>query len=205
MRRMAVLLAALVAVPAAIQAQMCVGMAPWSAGSIKVGGGLELGDGYTDLFGALSVGKDEGFFVGAGAGVTNYDGPGSQVFLTGGAGKELSQKIGGKLAVCPVANVVLGLKDEGYSYIWATGGLAGGYPLSGGSESLSIVLTGAFQLGLSHASFDGDSDNSLIGIADAGVGFILNNRISLSPLARLYFGDGSDFAFVARANIAIGK
>jgi hypothetical protein len=201
MRRAALLLVVFSAVPAAMQAQSCIGQAPWSSGSMKVGGSLEIGDGYTDILGGIGFGKDGGFFFGAGAGI----GEGSQVLLGAGLGKELSTKLADKVSLCPVANVQIGLEKDEYSYWILSGGLSGGYPLSSSSTSTNFVLTGAFQLGISHASFLGVSNSDVIGILDAGVGLIFNERISVVPGLRLYFGEGSDVAFTARANIAIGK
>ncbi|HLB53774.1 MAG TPA: hypothetical protein VJK71_01535 [Gemmatimonadales bacterium] len=203
MRRVVLLLVAISAVPAAIHAQACIGQASWSAGSIKAGGSLEV-DGGTTVLGGLGLGKDEGFFFGAGAGFWSFADE-TQFLVTGGVGKELSTKLADKVAICPVANLTWGLPKNDFSFQTLTGGLSGGYPLSSSSENLGIVLTGAFQLGFHRSSFLGDSHTDFIGIIDAGAGFILNQRISLSPLVRIYFGDGSDVAFVARANVALGK
>ncbi len=204
MRRVALLLAALSAAPSAVYAQECFGQAPWSAGALKVGGGIEIGDHYTDLYGNIAAGKDGGFFFHAGAGNTNYDGPFSQVFLFGGVGKEMSSKLGGKVSICPVANASYGLKKDDFSYLVVVGGLHGGYPLST-SGSVGIILTGGFRAGLDRVTDTGVSDTQFIGILDGGVGFVFNDRISVVPVVILYFGEGSDFAFGARANIALGS
>lgn len=203
MRRVAMLLVVLSAVPGAIQAQACIGQAAWSEGKVKVGGSLEV-DGGTTVLGGLGTGSDGGFFFGAGAGFWSFADE-TQILLTGGAGKELSTKLAGKVAICPVANLVWGLPKNDYSFQTITGGLSGGYPLSSSSENLGIVLTGAVQLGFGRASFLGESSTDFVGIVDAGAGFILSKRISLVPLVRIYFGNGSDVAFVARANVALGK
>lgn len=200
MRRAALLLVALGAVPAVVRAQECLGQASWNG--VKVGGALEIGDGYTDVLGTIGAGKNGGFFFGAGAGI----GEGSQVILTGGVGKELSKKLGGKASLCPVANVALGLVKDDYSYQTLSAGLGTGYPLSSNSENMDIVLTGTFQLGINHSSvtgFGGDTD--VLGILDGGVGLIFNERISLVPQIRLYVGSESDVALIVRANVSIGK
>lgn len=204
MRRVALFFVALSAAPSALYAQECLGQAPWGSGPVKVGGGIEIGDGYTDFYGQIGAGKDGGFFFGGRAGVTNYEGPFSQVFVGGGVGKELSSKLGGKVSVCPLAGVEVGLPKDDFSYFHVTGGLAAGYPLSGGSSNVGIILTGAFRAGIEHISDTGVSDNRFKGILDGGVGFVFNERISVVPGVRLYFGDGSDFAFGAHANIALG-
>src|SRR5215831_7570406 len=102
MRRAALFLLALVAVPAALQAQKCVGEAPWSSGSLKAGGSIQFGGGSTDIAGGVSTGKDHGFFGGAALGVVTDD---SQWFVQGGVGKELSKPLGDKVTICPIGNL----------------------------------------------------------------------------------------------------
>ena len=98
MRRAALFFVGLLAVPAALQAQRCVGQAPWSAGSLKVGGSLEFGS--TAVAGGIGTGKDKGLFGNVEAGVWS---PGSRFFVRGGIGKELSKPITDKLELCPIA------------------------------------------------------------------------------------------------------
>lgn len=204
MRKVAFLLFAVGAVPAAVQAQACIGQAPWSSGNLKVGGSLEV-DGGTTLIGGIGAGKDQGFFFGAGAGIVSYGGgAGSQVVLTGGIGKELTSKLADKISICPVANLTWGLKKNDYSFQTVVAGLSGGYPLSTNAKNMNIILTGAGQLGFSHGSVEGFGSTDFVGVIDAGAGFIFNNRISLVPVLRIYVGDGSDVAFNVRANVAIG-
>lgn len=207
MRKLAVaVLFAALTVPAAVQAQLCVGQAPWSSGKLKAGGSLEF-DGGTTILGGLGTGKDGGFFFGAGAGVISYGGgAGSQVVLTGNVGKELSKKLADKISICPVVNAAYGLKKNDFSFFNVVGGLSGGYPLASSSKNMNIVLTGAAQFGFDHGSVSGAGGSTdFVGVLDAGAGFIFNNRISLVPTLRIYVGNGSDVAFAARANVALGK
>ena len=200
MRSAAWLLVALSVVPAAAEAQQCLGQAPWS--SIKLGGSLEIGDGYTEVIGAIGAGKTGGFFFGAGLGV----GDDSQVLLAGGVGKELSSKAGGKASLCPVGNVLFGLEKDDYSFYTISGGLGVGYPLASSSENMGFILTGTGQLGINHfnvTGFGGDTD--LIGIIDAGIGLIFNNRVSVVPQLRLYIGSETDVALLVKANVSVGK
>jgi len=200
-----VLLAALT-VPAAVQAQACVGQAPWSSGKVKAGGSLEF-DGGTTILGGLGTGKDGGLFFGADAGVISYGhGAGSQFVVGANVGKELSKKLADKIAICPVVNGSYGFKKDGFSFWNVLGGLSGGYPLSTNAKNLNIILTGAGQFGFSHGSVeDVGGSTDFVGVIDAGAGFIFNNRISLVPVLRIYVGDGSDVAFNVRVNVALGK
>ncbi|MGQ0702141.1 MAG: hypothetical protein ACT4PM_03290 [Gemmatimonadales bacterium] len=212
MRRVALLLVGLAAVPVAVQAQMCVGQAAWSAGALKIGGALQL-DGGTSLSGGVGVGKDGGLFGGAALGFTDYEGGGgSQLFVSAVGGKEISQKLGDKVSLCPIVGFQYGFEKDGFSYILATGGLSGGYPVSSGSSSLNIVLTGAAQLGFQRSTFEvldeSESETDVVLLLDAGVGLIFSNRISAVPAIRFIIGGpdgGDDVAFIARVNVAIGK
>ncbi len=207
MRKVAFLLFAAGAVPAAVQAQACLGQAPWSSGKMKVGGSLEF-DGGTTILGGIGTGKDEGLFLGAGAGVVSYGGgAGSQVLLTAGVGKELSNKLADKIAICPVVNAEYGLKKNDFSFLDVMGGLYGGYPLATNAKNMNIILTGGGQVGFSHGSVTGvGGSTDFVGVIDFGAGFIFSNRISLVPMLRIYFGGGStDAAFNARVNVAVGK
>jgi hypothetical protein len=198
MRRAALLLIALGAFPAAMQAQMCVGQAPWSAGKMKAGGELEF-DGGTIIAGELGFGKDRGMFFGVGGGIAT-DG-GTDGLVQGGLGWELSKPIADKLELCPVVNarVIFG---DGATAITPMGGVSVGYPVTMHSSNVGLILTGAFQVGFTHVS--GATDG--FGLLDAGVGFIFNNRISLVPQIRIPIASaGSDVGLLIRANVAVGK
>jgi hypothetical protein len=205
MRKLALLFLAVTGAPAAVEAQACIGQAPWSSGRMKVGGSLEI-DGGTTLLGGIGLGKDQGFFVGAGAGIVDYAGPGnSHLALAGGVGKELSQKLADQISLCPVANLTWVLPKDEVSQQTVVAGLSGGYPLASGSKNLAIILTGAGQLGFTHTKVVTAGSTDFVGVIDAGAGFIFNNRISLVPVVRIYFGNGSDVAFAVRVNVPVGK
>jgi len=211
MRRAALLLAALAVVPAVMQAQLCTGQAPWSAGSVKVGGSLEFGDGFTNILGGLGTGKDQGLFFGAGAGITNGGGE-TAVLLAGGIGKELSKPVSGKLALCPVANVTIQLPKNDVSAQEFSAGVTGGYPVTISSSNMTLALVGAAQLGVDHVSISSNvcdisgvdcSNTDIIGIFDAGVGLVFNNRISLVPVLRVPTQGGISLRI--GASVAVGK
>ena len=214
MRRAAWLLMALSAVPAVMQAQLCVGQAKWSAGSLKVGGRAEFGSGFTDLLGGIGWGKDGGIFLNANAGISNGGGE-TAVLLSGEVGKELTKAGAGKVALCPIANVDIELPKHDFSAQLFAAGLSGGYPLSVNSKSMTLSLTGAAQLALDHSSITGttcdaienlggDCTNSdILAIFDAGVGLVFNERISLVPVLRV--PTKGNVSLRITANVAIGK
>lgn len=211
MRRAATFLLALVAVPAALQAQKCIGQAPWSSGSLKVGGSIQFGGGSTDIAGGISTGKDQNFFFAGGLGVVT---DGGQVFVQGGAGKELKKPLADKITICPIANLAYFFKKDGFTEWSLSGGLSGGYPVAMNSKNVDLILTGSGQLGYLHESFDDTSgfcnvtgvdcsNSDVIGIFGFGAGFIFNNRISLVP--QLVLPTKGDISLLIIANVAIGK
>jgi hypothetical protein len=209
MRRAALFFVALLAVPVALQAQKCIGQAPWSSGSLKIGGSLEFGGGSTEIAGGLSTGKDQGLFLAAGAGVVTDN---SQVFLSGGLGKELSKPLADKITICPVANATYFLKKDGFSEFDVFGGLSGGYPVAMSSKNVGLILTGSAQLGFEHVSVDAGicgtagvdcTSTDFVGLFGFGAGFIFNNRISLVP--QLVLPTRGSVALLIIANVAVGK
>ena len=211
MRRAAMLLVALSAVPLVARAQLCTGNAPWSAGSLKVGGLAEFASGVTDLLGTVGAGKDHGFFVGAGAGISNGGGE-TAVLLSGGVGKELEKQLGGKVTICPVANLTIQLPKDHFSAQLISGGLSGGYPLTTSSKNMTLALTGAAQLAVDHFSISSDvcdsnlvdcSNTDILAIFDAGVGLVFNDRVSLVPVLRI--PTKGDLSLRISANVAVGK
>ena len=209
MRGAALLVLALAAVPVGLEAQKCVGQAPWSSGSMKVGGWIEFGGGSTDIAGEIGFGKDQGLFGGAGAGIITDN---SQVFVTGALGKELSKPLADKITICPIAGVAYFLKKDGFSAFTLSGGLSGGYPIAMSAKNVGLILTGSAQLGYDHFSFDDSacdivgvdcSDSNVIGIFGFGAGFIFNERISLLPA--LILPTEGDVTLRITANVAVGK
>jgi len=207
MRRAALFLLSLVAVPAALEAQKCVGQAPWSSGSLKVGGSIEFGGGSTDIAGGISTGKDQNFFFAAGAGVITDN---SQFFIQAGAGKELKKPLADKIIICPIGNFSYAFKKDGVSSWAISGGLSGGYPVAMNSKNVGLILTGSAQLGYDKISVDGGlcdvtyaDCSDVLGIFGFGAGFIFNNRISLVP--QLVLPTKGDIALLIIANVAIGK
>ncbi len=208
MRRAAAFLLALVAVPAALQAQRCVGQAPWRSGSLKVGGSLEFGS--VAVAGGVGLGKDKGLFGSAGAGVWSSHGF-SQFFIEGGLGKELSKPITDKLELCPIANVSYFFPKDQLSEFNLSGGVSLGYPIEMSAKSVSLALIGSGQLGLQHAkstvcvgtACGSASNTDVVGIFGFGAGFIFNNRISLVPQLVLPTQGGISLLIIA--NVAVGS
>lgn len=204
MRRAALAFVAFLAVPAALRAQQCIGQAPWSAGSMKVGGSVEF-DGGNEFGGHIGVGKDGGFGFRAGAGVVTDGGP---VGIHVGINKEMSKQLAKKIGICPIVNAAYYLKKNGVSSMHLSGGLSGGYPVAMSSSSVGLIITGSGQLGYSKVTIDNDGCDladcsSIFGLFSGGVGLIFSGRISLVP--QIIIPTEGDIGFLILANVAIGK
>jgi hypothetical protein len=195
-----------------LQAQVCVGQAPWSSGAMKVGGSLEFGDGVTDILGGLGFGKDKSMFVHLEGGVvTGHSDTG--LLLGGGVGWELRKPLTDKLELCPVVNAQASFDYFETNQQRILGGVAVGYPLPM-EGNVGVTLTGAFQLGFAHLSTDigscstpgvDCSDSDFVGELNAGAGIIFNNRISLVPALVIPINSGGDVRFRIGVSVAVGK
>jgi hypothetical protein len=206
MHRTALLLAALSSVPAVLQAQRCIGQAPWSSGKLKVGGELHFNGG-TAILGTLGFGKDRGMFAGIGGGIVTNGGTAGVV--QGGIGWELKEPVAGKLELCPIGGLTVEF-GEGATFVTGTGGVSLGYPVAMTAANVGLTIIGAGQIGVTRGSFSDcsicDNFTDGFGLLDGGVGFVFNNRISLSGLLRIPVASpGSDVGFIIRANVAVGK
>src|SRR5215510_588936 len=98
------LVGVLVAVPTAVRAQTCSGMASFSSGPLRVGGGVGLANNVTNFNVNLNVGSQYGPFGGVSVGRTDTDGNSNSattVGLNGGYSFELNPQRTAKF--CPIA------------------------------------------------------------------------------------------------------
>src|SRR5262245_9689947 len=98
------LVGVLVAVPAAVRAQTCGGMASFSSGPLRVGGGVGLADNVTNFNANLNAGSMYGPFGGVSIGrsdIDNNPNSGTTVGLNGGYSFELNPQRTAKF--CPIA------------------------------------------------------------------------------------------------------
>ena len=98
------LVGVLVAVPAAVRAQTCGGMASFSSGPLRVGGGVGLANNVTNFDVNLNAGSQYGPFGGVSVGRSDFDGnthSATVVGLDGGYSFELNPQRTAKF--CPIA------------------------------------------------------------------------------------------------------
>jgi hypothetical protein len=99
------LVGVLAAVPAAVRAQTCVGMASFSSGPLRVGGGVGLANSVTNYNVNLNAGSQYGPFGGFSVGRSDFDGNANgatDVGLNGGYSFELNPQRTAKF--CPIAS-----------------------------------------------------------------------------------------------------
>lgn len=140
----------------------------------------------------------------AAAGVVTYN---SQVFVSAGAGKELSRPLAGRITICPILNGAYSFKRYGLSEFSLSGGLSGGYPVAMKSKNFGVILTGSAQLGYTRRRIDpGFCDvpqidcSDFLGILGFGAGFIFS-RISFVP--QLVLPTKGSMSLLILANLAI--
>jgi len=185
------LVGVLVAVPAAVRAQTCGGMASFTSGPYRAGGGVGFGNNQTNFNANLNVGSPYGPFGGVSLGRSDFDGnnnSGTDFGVNGGYAFELNPQKTAKF--CPIA-----------AFDYMKGPDAGSTNVS----SRSVSLGGAFGL-LMHtqsaitlapfvsASFidfkntrTAANGNSLPSISDQyglitiGSGFVMNRTLTIQP------------------------
>ena len=184
-------LAAMVNAPAV--AQTCQGLASFSAGQMQVAGSAQFPEGGKVWGGSFSYGMPSGVYAGADVSSLSIDNDGgSSLGIGAHAGYQMKLGRTGKLNLCPVANLALGMgpDDEAAeingSSTQAHFGLALGTEM-GANQQLRILPTAG--LGLQYhkqkiedtgsgATLEGSETYAL---ARLGVGFVFNKQISVRP------------------------
>jgi opacity protein-like surface antigen len=202
-------LAAMVNAPAV--AQTCQGLASFSAGQMQVAGSAQFPEGGKVWGGSFSYGMPSGIYAGADLSSLSIDNDGgSSLGIGAHAGYQMKLGRTGKLNLCPVANLALGMgPDDDDAEINSSStsahlGLALGTEM-GANQQLRIIPTAG--LGLQYSKFKqeiggngggaGEFEASdTYGLARVGVGFVFNQQISVRPTIDIPVGlDNSDPSF----------
>jgi opacity protein-like surface antigen len=185
-------LAAMVNAPAV--AQTCQGLASFSAGQMQVVGNAAFPEARTVLGGSFSYGMPSGFYAGADLTNTSIDDDGgSSLGIGAHAGYQMKLGRTGKLNLCPVAGLALGMgpdNDEAEingSTTDVNFGLALGTEL-GSTPRMRIIPTAGLGVQYSKLKIE-DSQGAgsefeaseTYGLARLGVGFVFNQQISVRP------------------------
>jgi hypothetical protein len=201
-------LAAMVNAPAV--AQTCQGLASFSAGQLQVVGNAQFPEAAKIWGASITYGMPSGIYGGADLSSTSFDNDGgSSLGIGAHAGYQMKLGQSGKIALCPVANLALGMgpdDDEAELNSSSTDahfGLALGTEM-GSTRQLRILPTAG--LGLQYSKFKaeiGQGQGSEIegsetyGLARIGVGFVFNQQISVRPTIDIPVGveGGADPVF----------
>jgi hypothetical protein len=192
-------LLAIVKSPAA--AQTCQGMASFSHGQLQVAGSAQFPEAAKVWGGSLTYGMPSGLYAGADISNTSIDNDGGSSLGVGAhAGYQMKLGRTQKLALCPVANLALGMgpdddaADINSSQTSANFGFALGTEM-GATQQMRIIPTAG--LGLQYSKFKVEDTSpggqtfeasETYGLARLGVGFVFNQQISVRPTVDIPVG-----------------
>jgi hypothetical protein len=192
-------LLAIVKSPAA--AQTCQGMASFSHGQLQVAGSAQFPEAAKVWGGSLTYGMPSGLYAGADISNTSIDNDGgSSLGIGAHAGYQMKLGRTQKLALCPVANLALGMgpdndaADINSSQTSANFGFALGTEM-GATQQMRIIPTAG--LGLQYSKFKVEDTSpggqtfeasETYGLARLGVGFVFNQQISVRPTVDIPVG-----------------
>jgi outer membrane autotransporter protein len=195
-RSLVVSLALLAVVRSQAVAQSCQGLASFTAGQMQVAANAQFPEGGKIWGGSFSYGMPSGVFAGADVSTTSLDNDGgSSLGIGAHAGYQMKLGRSGKLNLCPVARLALGMgpdAEEGNTSIDGSStdmhfGLALGTEM-GANQQLRILPTAG--LGLQYSKLKSEitgpgagtiEASETYGLARLGVGFVFNQQISVRP------------------------
>ena len=211
-RSLVVSLALLAIVRSPVVAQTCQGLASYSAGQLQVVGNAEFPEARKVWGGSISYGMPSGIYAGADLSSTSWDNDlGSSLGIGAHAGYQMKLGRTGKMSLCPVARLALGMgpDDEAADANRGTTqihfGLAWGTEM-GSTRQLRIVPTAG--LGVQHLKLKEEiggveaSASETYGLARVGVGFVFNQQISVRPTIDIPVG--SDISNDPTFGVSVG-
>jgi hypothetical protein len=185
------LVGVLVAVPAAVRAQTCGGMASFSSGPLRVGGGVGLANNVTNFNVNLNAGSQYGPFGGVSIGRSDVDGnanSATDVGLNGGYSFELNRQRTAKF--CPIAgfsfesgpdrNPNVDVSSRALSF----GGSFGGLLHTQSTLTLAPFVSASFVDLKRTTRFGNGPSVSLsdqFGLITFGSGFVINRILTIQP------------------------
>lgn len=200
-RSLVVSLALLAMVESPAVAQTCQGLASFSAGQMQVAASAQFAEFTNTWGGSFTYGIPSGVYAGADLSTTSFDGI-DQNSLGIGAHAGYQMKLGrtGKMNVCPVARLALGMgpDDEALNINSSSTdvhfGLAFGTEM-GANPGLRILPTAGLGLQYSKAKVEDTSvggatveGSETYALARLGVGFVVNQQISIRPTIDIPLG-----------------
>ena len=193
-RSLVVSLALLAIVRSQAAAQSCQGLASFSAGPMQVAANAQFPEGGKVWGGSFSYGMPSGVYAGADLSTTSIDNDGGSSLGVGAhAGYQMKLGRTGKLNLCPVARLALGMgpDDEAANLNSSSTDVHFGLALGtemGANPRMRILPTAGLGLqysklkseitGPGGSTFEG---SETYGLARLGVGFVFNQQISVRP------------------------
>jgi opacity protein-like surface antigen len=193
-RSLVVSLALLAIVRSQAAAQSCQGLASFSAGPMQVAANAQFPEGGKVWGGSFSYGMPSGVYAGADLSTTSIDNDGGNSLGIGAhAGYQMKLGRTGKLNLCPVARLALGMgpDDEAANLNSSSTDVHFGLALGtemGANPRMQILPTAG--LGLQYSKFKSEitgpggstfEGSETYGLARLGVGFVFNQQISVRP------------------------
>ena len=193
-RSLVVSLALLAIVRSQAVAQSCQGLASFSAGQMQVAANAQFPQGGNVWGGSFSYGLPSGVYGGADLSTTSFDGISANSLGIGAhAGYQMKLGRTGKLNLCPVASLALGMgPDDADLNINSSStdvhfGLALGTDM-GSTPRMRIIPTAGLGLQYSKVKIEDTAPggttvegSETYGLARLGVGFVFNQQISVRP------------------------
>src|SRR5215475_13310831 len=207
------LVGVLVAVPAAVRAQTCGGMASFSSGPLRVGGGVGLANNVTNFDVNLNAGSMYGPFGGVSLGRSDVDGnsnSGTTVGLNGGYSFELNPQRTAKF--CPIAGFGymsgpdvnnIDVSSRSVSF----GGSFGGLLHTQSTVTLAPFVSPQFvDLKVTNKLPNGNSASvsDQFGLITFGSGFVMNRILTIQPAVAFPVGVDAPFRDDPTFSLAFG-
>jgi hypothetical protein len=219
-RSLVVSLALLAIVRSPVVAQTCQGLASYSAGQLQVAANASFPEARKVWGGSVTYGMPSGAFVGADVSNTSIDNDGgSSLGIGAHAGYQMKLGRTGKLNLCPVASLALGMgpDDEAADLNSSSTDVRFGFALGtdmGKTPRMSIIPTAG--LGLAYNKFKQEDTgpggstaefSETIGLARLGLGLVFNQQISVRPTIDIPLGSdiSNDPTFGVTVGYNFGK
>ena len=214
-RSLMVPLALLAIVKSPAAAQTCQGMASFSHGQLQVAGSAQFPEAAKIWGGSLTYGLPSGLYAGADVSNTSIDNDGgSSMGLGAHAGYQMKLGRTQKVALCPVANLALGMgpDDDAADINSSQTNMNFGFALGtemGATQQMRIIPTAG--LGVQYTKLKVEDTgpggqtiegSETYGLARLGVGFVFNQQISVRPSVDIPLG--SDFVNDPTFGVSVG-
>jgi hypothetical protein len=213
MRRLVLLAAIVVTLPAAARAQACLGSVSFGAVPVRLGGGAVFGKDYTGYSVALVAGKDNALFGDIGVSRTYFDGyddTGDDVFAELG----WQRALGARGQLCPVVggSIGNGPDDDGFEVKshFASAGVALGMTLHP-KPSMKAIPNGQLRLGYAVSDVTDEvtgkqTYTDTFGVLGLGLGLTLfNERLAIQPTVQFPFAaDDNSVSYGIAFSVGIG-